>query len=113
MINTLDENEVFVFGSNIEGQHLGGAARQAYDQFGAIWGVGVGYMGQSYAIPTMFESIEEIKPYVAQFKQYAGEMPHKTFLLTKVGCGIAGFSEDEISPLFADMPKNVIKPKGW
>lgn len=113
MITKLKENQVFVFGSNIQGEHLGGAARQAYCDFGAIWGVGVGLMGQSYAIPTMFESVEEIRPYVKQFNQLAEELPFKDFLLTKIGCGIAGFEEHEIAPLFKDSPMNVIKPKGW
>ena len=109
----LRKNEIFVFGSNIEGHHMGGAAKVAHEKFGAIWGVGNGLMGKSYAIPTMYESVEEIKPFVEQFIQTANLLPARTFLLTKVGCGIAGFSEDEIKPLFDDAPANVIKPEGW
>lgn len=113
MITSLKPNQVFVFGSNLEGAHLGGAAKQAYESFGAIWGVGIGLMGQAYAIPTMFENVQEIKPFVEQFRQYAEQMPDKEFLLTRIGCGIAGFTDEEISPLFENMPDNVIKPSEW
>lgn len=112
MIADLKENEVFVFGSNLEGLHGGGAARQAHEQFGAVWGVGAGLTGQCYAIPTM-GGIEQIKLYVAQFLEVAEMLPHKSFLLTKIGCGIAGYSENEIAPLFKNAPENVIKPEGW
>jgi hypothetical protein len=63
-INYLKENEIFVFGSNLEGMHGGGAARAAYNKFGAIWGQGVGLQGQSYGIPTMHGGVDVIKPYV-------------------------------------------------
>ena len=66
-IDVLEKNEIFVFGSNLAGRHLGGAAKAAYNKFGAKWGVGVGLAGQSYAIPTMQGGVETIKPYVDEF----------------------------------------------
>ena len=66
-ITRLAPNEVFVFGSNLQGMHGGGAARMAYEHFGAVWGQGVGLYGQSYAIPTMHGGVEAIKPYVDEF----------------------------------------------
>lgn len=101
LIKTVAEDEVFVFGSNLEGRHAGGAARAAHDHFGAIWGQGVGIQGQSYAIPTMHGGVDEIKPYVDDFIEYAKEHPEKKFLVTPIGCGIAGFTPEEIAPLFA------------
>lgn len=101
-ITTLDRDDVFVFGSNLQGMHAGGAARVAYDKFGAIWGQGVGLQGQSYAIPTMQGGIETIKPYVDQFIEFAHECDQNTFYVTRIGCGIAGFTDEEIAPLFDD-----------
>ena len=101
-ITDLKEYEVFVFGSNLKGMHGGGAARVAYDKFGAVWGQGVGMQGQSYAIPTMQGGVETIKPYTDEFIEYAKQHPEKKFLVTPIGCGIAGFSESEIAPLFKD-----------
>ena len=102
LIKEVAEDEVFVFGSNLEGRHAGGAARAAYDHFGAIWGQGVGIQGQSYAIPTMHGGVDEIKPYVDDFIAYAKAHPEKKFLVTPIGCGIAGFTPEEIAQLFAD-----------
>ena len=96
-IVTLQPNEIFVFGSNLEGQHAGGAAYLAYKRFGAIWGQGVGLQGQSYAIPTMQGGVETIKPYVDEFIEFAEQHPSKTFLVTEIGCGIAGFTVGEIA----------------
>ena len=112
-ISELKPNEIFVFGSNLAGAHGGGAARLAYDRFGAIWGQGVGLQGQSYGIPTMQGSVETIKPYVNEFIRFAKAHPEMKFLVTKIGCGIAGFSVDEIAPLFyhAIDCKNIILPK--
>ncbi len=101
-IQSLEPNEVFVFGSNLQGQHGGGAARLAYNKFGAVWGLGVGLAGQTYAIPTMHGDINAIKPYVDQFIETARIMRDKKFLVTKIGCGIAGFSVSQIAPLFKD-----------
>ncbi len=99
-IERLAHNEVFVFGSNLQGQHAGGAARIAHSHFGAEWGVGVGPTGQCYAIPTMHGDLEAIRPYVKQFVNYAIANPSKHFLLTRIGCGIAGFSDADMCRLF-------------
>ena len=114
-ITSLRDNEIFVFGSNLAGAHGGGAARQAYDEFGAEWGVGVGRTGQCYAIPTMQGGVETIRPYVDEFIEYAKQHPELTFFVTRIGCGIAGFRDEQIAPLFEqalDMP-NVALPDGW
>lgn len=101
-ITSLQDNEVFVFGSNLQGMHGGGAARVAYEKFGAVWGQGVGIQGQSYGIPTMHGGVDVIKPYVDDFVEYVKQHPDKKFLVTPIGCGIAGFTEAEIAPLFKD-----------
>lgn len=109
----LEPNEIFVFGSNLAGAHGGGAARIALDFFGAVWGQGVGLQGQSYAIPTMQGGVETIKPYVDEFIDFARLHPELKFLVTRIGCGIAGFRDEEIGPLFKDATDvdNVILPK--
>ena len=99
-ITTLQPNEIFVFGSNLSGMQGGGAARLAYQKFGAIWGQGVGLQGQSYGIPTMQGGVDTIKPYVDEFIEFAKTHPQLKFLVTEIGCGIAGFSVEEIAPLF-------------
>lgn len=112
-ITSLNSDEVFVFGSNLAGNHAGGAARVARELFGAIMGQGVGMQGQSYAIPTMQGGVDTIKPYVDDFIEYAQEHFEKTFYVTRIGCGIAGFKDEEIAPLFDvafDLP-NVVLPK--
>lgn len=101
-ITHLADNEIFVFGSNLAGMHGGGAARTALQLFGAKLGVGVGPQGQSYAIPTMQGGVDTIRPYVDDFIAYAKQHPDKKFLVTAIGCGIAGFSVDEIAPLFRE-----------
>lgn len=114
-ITSLKPNEIFVFGSNLAGSHGGGAARIAYDRFGAIWGQGVGLQGQSYAIPTMQGGVETIEPYVEQFIDFAFRHRELKFLVTRIGCGIAGFTAYEIAPLFLkviDLP-NVLLPKDF
>ena len=112
-ITELKENEIFVFGSNLQGMHGGGAARLAYDKFGAIWGQGVGLQGQSYGIPTMHGGVEAIKPYVDEFIEFAKSHPELTFLVTRIGCGIAGFRDEEIAPLFKECIEidNIILPR--
>lgn len=114
-ITRLESNEVFVFGSNLAGMHGGGAARIAFEQFGAEWGVGVGPTGQCYAIPTMQGGVETIRPYVDDFIRYAEQHPERTFLVTRIGCGIAGFTDEQIAPLFtaARNLQNVALPEGW
>ena len=99
-ITSLGEDEIFVFGSNLEGRHLGGAARTALRHFGAVMGQGVGLQGQSYAIPTMQGGVETIKPFVDEFIELAREWDQTTFYVTRIGCGIAGFRDEEIAPLF-------------
>jgi len=100
-ITELRHNEIFVFGSNLAGAHGGGAALLAFRKFGAVWGQGVGLQGQSYGIPTMHGGVEAIRPYVDEFIAFAKQHPELTFLVTKIGCGIAGFTVAEIAPLFA------------
>ncbi len=99
-IESLRENEIFVFGSNLQGAHEGGAARTAR-KWGAIMGQGIGIQGQTYAIPTMFRDVKEIKPYVDEFVKFAFKNSGLLFLVTPIGCGIAGFTEEEIAPLFS------------
>lgn len=114
-ITSLDRDEVFVFGSNLAGIHAAGAARVARERFGAIMGQGVGIQGQSYAIPTMQGDVETIKPYVDEFIELAREWDQTTFYVTRIGCGIAGFTDEQIAPLFADAVGlyNVRLPKSF
>ena len=114
-ITRLEPNEVFVFGSNLQGMHAGGAARVALEHFGAVPGQGVGLQGQSYAIPTMQGDVDTIQPYVDEFIDFAKRHPELTFLVTRIGCGIAGFTDGEIAPLFtqAHNVDNIILPPGW
>ena len=114
-ITNLAENEIFVFGSNLAGAHGGGAAHTALEHFGAIWGVGVGLQGQSYAIPTMQGGLDAIRPYVDQFIEFAAAHREYTFLVTRIGCGIAAFSAGDIAPLFAKAIEleNIILPKDF
>ena len=100
-IKELKADEVFVFGSNLAGMHGGGAAYVAFRQFGAVMGCGVGLSGQSYAIPTMQGGVETIEPYVTEFIAFAKAHPELFFFVTRIGCGIAGFRDKEIAPLFA------------
>lgn len=114
-IDRLADGEIFVFGSNLAGMHGGGAARAAYLKFGAVMGQGVGLQGRSYAIPTMQGGVETIKPYVDEFVGFARQHPELRFLVTRIGCGIAGFRDDEIAPLFRDAleVENIILPKSF
>ena len=114
-ITVLEENEIFVFGSNLQGSHGGGAAAAAVRYFGAIWGQGVGMQGQCYAIPTMHGGVDVIRPYVDEFIEYAKNHPELTFLVTRIGCGIAGFTELQMAPLFKDALEvpNVLLPKSF
>ena len=114
-ITVLEENEIFVFGSNLQGMHGGGAAAAAVRYFGAIWGQVVGMQGQGYAIPTMHGGVDVIRPYVDEFIEYAKQHPELTFLVTRIGCGIAGFTDSQMAPLFEealDVP-NVLLPKSF
>ncbi len=114
-ISLLSENEIFVFGSNLSGHHDGGAARIAESKFGAIYGQGVGLQGQSYAIPTMQGGVETIVPYVNTFIDFAKNNPLYYFYVTRIGCGIAGFTDHEIAPLFREALEleNICLPKSF
>ena len=114
-ITELKANEVFVFGSNLAGMHGGGAAYVAFRQFGAVMGCGVGLRGQSYAIPTMQGGVETIKPHVDDFIAFAKAHPELFFYVTRIGCGIAGFRDREIAPLFAEAigVENICLPESF
>ena len=114
-IDSLKENEIFVFGSNLAGMHGGGAARIACLHFGAVMGKGVGLQGQSYAIPTMQGGVETIRPYVNDFLDFAKHHPEMQFLVTPIGCGIAGFEAEDIAPLFEEAKeiKNISLPESF
>lgn len=114
-ITSLQPNEVFVFGSNLAGMHGGGAARVARKLFGAVMGQGVGLQGQSYAIPTMQGGVETIKPYVDEFIAFAESHPELKFYVTRIGCGIAGFTDAEIAPLFKNAlgKPNIVLPRDF
>lgn len=101
-ITELRPGEIFVFGSNLEGAHGGGAALLAWRKWGAKWGQGVGLQGQTYGIPTMHGGPEAIRPYVDEFIRFAADHTELHFLVTEIGCGIAGFTPEEIAPLFRD-----------
>ncbi len=114
-LTALKPDEVFVFGSNLQGFHGGGAARAALDLFGAEWGKGVGMLGQSYAIPTMQGGVETIKPYVDEFIGFAKRHKDRFFYVTRIGCGIAGFKDADIAPLFWDAQnvENICLPESF
>jgi len=114
MIQSLKPNQIFIFGSNLAGQHIGGAAKQALEQFGAIMGQGEGMQGQSYAFPTLNDrfdrlSREDLLKSVKILKFCAENNPDKEFLLTRVGTGIAGYSEEYMNELLKDLPSNIIR----
>lgn len=109
---------IFCFGSNLAGRHGKGSALEARLHHGAIYGQGVGLQGNSYGIPTKDHnlkilSLNEIKPYVDQFLLFAEARPDWIFTIVKIGCGLAGYQETDIIPLFKDAPINCHLPKGW
>lgn len=113
-----DGRNVFVFGSNEAGAHGGGAAREAFNWWGAEMNVGFGRIGASFAIPTMDWELrplplETIQHYIARFIAYAKTRPQIKFLVTAVGTGICGYSAEEIAPMFNDAPDNCVLPDGW
>ncbi len=117
-IFTPGPDRVFVFGSNDAGIHGAGAARQAYQEYGAKWGWGEGMMGNSYAIPTKdkelnTKNISDITLSVSRFLYYAQCNPQLQFFVTRIGCGLAGYTDKEIAPLFNGAPTNVELPHGW
>lgn len=111
--------EIFVFGSNLSGWHGAGAAKAARDNYGALVGVGVGFTGQSYAIPTknyLVETmrLEQIVPFIQQFVHVTNTQQQMDFYITRVGCGLAGFKDEQIAPLFANCnPENCSMPEPW
>jgi hypothetical protein len=111
-ITELDENEVFVFGSNSQGEHLGGAAATAVRDFGAIMGQAEGLQGQSYAIDTM-GSKDEMITQINRFLKFAEEHSSLKFFVTEIGCGIAGYSSEQIAPYFANHSENIILPRAF
>lgn len=118
MITSLQSNEIFVFGSSLGGIHAGGAARQAHREFDAEWGVGEGMTGKCYAFPALdaeFERLPILHLENARELLYktCRENPNLRFLLTKVGCGIAGYDESTMRGLFTDAPENLILPEDW
>ncbi|MBQ4377031.1 MAG: hypothetical protein II793_05005 [Bacteroidales bacterium] len=115
MISEMRPDEIFVFGSNLAGRHGGGAAWVAHIKFGAIMGQGVGLQGHSYAIPTMQGGVETIKPYVDEFIEFAKAHKEYFFYVTRIGCGIAGFRDADIAPLFRNALTidNICLPKSF
>ena len=115
-ITDIIDDEIFVFGSNLVGMHAGGTAKLALNKFGAKWGQGVGLQGKSYAIPTKDHKMDTlplryIKFYVNELLQFAKDHPLKTFLVTKIGCGLAGYTIKDIAPMFISYPSNVVVPQ--
>lgn len=109
---------IFVFGSNLAGRHGKGAALYARQQHGAEYGVGSGPTGNAYAIPTKDAQLntlplDEIEYYVRVFLIYAATYPEQQFEVTKIGCGLAGYQESDIAPLFKTAPDNCLLPNGW
>ena len=118
IIKTLPEDTVFVFGSNMAGTHQGGAAKTAHLHFGATKGVGRGWAGQSFAIPTMNEHLQQmplsqIQHYIDDFKIYTKNHPKMKYFITSVGCGVAGYKVEEIAPMFKGISRNVIFPASF
>jgi len=117
-MNSNPGNRVFVFGSNLAGRHGRGSAKEAFEKHGAKYGVGNGLCGHSYAIPTKDESLrvlslEHIEIYVKEFLEFAASNRDIKFDVVKIGCGLSGYSESEISPMFQGSSDNVCLPKGW
>lgn len=115
---TVPPNTIFVFASNLAGRHGRGSAYAAKIKWGAVQGVGQGRTGQAYAIPTKDEQIkvmriDRIRWYIDEFIKYAKQHPELTFKVVKIGCGLAGFSEDRMAPMFKDCPPNCELPEGW
>lgn len=113
-IDYLKSEEIFVFGSNKDGQHHGGAARYAYEHFGAKWGVGEGITGICYALPTM-EGIDSLQEAVDRFTDWAEQDMDHNYLVTAIGCGIAGYTPEDVAPMFswaATLP-NVFLPQSF
>ncbi|MBI1340118.1 hypothetical protein GC169_07920 [bacterium] len=109
---------IYVFGSNLAGFHAGGAARAAVDRFGAVTGVAEGPTGRAYAIPTKDQMIrtlplERVAEGVARFLDHAAATPDRRYFVTRVGCGLAGFRDQDIAPLFRPAPENCSFADAW
>ena len=118
MITSLRPDQVIIVGTNLLGRHAGGAARQAAEQFGLVEGVAEGLSGSTYAFPTLDENFQQVSNTqlkASRLKLYktAEAHPELTFLLTKVGCGIASFDESKMKGLFRNAPANIVKPLEW
>ena len=118
MITELKENEIFVFGSNLAGRHGAGAALQAHKDFGAVLGVGEGRTGRCYAFPTLDGNLRKLPMWrlvdAVNLLYYECVLcPENRFLLTKVGCGLAGYPESMMRSLFTNPPRNLILPEDW
>ncbi len=111
-------NNIFVFGSNLAGRHGAGAAKTALQLYGAKYGVGVGLQGNSYAIPTKDKNLrtlplESIKYHVDTFIGYARCYRDMHFFVTRIGCGLAGYKDEDIAPMFKGVSGNIELPEGW
>ncbi len=109
---------IFVFGSNLAGRHGKGAALTARNDYGAMYGVGAGRTGNAYAIPTKDKQLHtlplsDISQYVKEFLTYARQHPELDFLVTRIGCGLAGYTDTQIAPMFTAAPDNCRLPDGW
>jgi hypothetical protein len=118
MIDSNSVIEIFVFGSNLAGRHGAGSALHAKRHHGAIQGQGVGFQGSSYAIPTKDSKLvtlplDQIEPHVKAFISFATEHPELKFNIVRIGCGLAGYTDKEMAPMFKDCPSNCILPKEW
>lgn len=116
---TTPQDAIFVFGSNLAGRHGAGAAKAAMDNFGARYGVGIGFTGKSYAIPTKDYDVETmpiefISFFIEQFAQVTFAMKETEFFVTRVGCGLAGYTDEQIAPLFRQCnQQNCSMPENW
>ena len=113
-------NAIFVFGTNYDGVHGAGAARAAAGLYGAKRGVSFGRQGRSYGIPTKAKwsdatgiSLHDIRAYVQKFLDYANGHPDLVFAVTRIGCGYAGYTDEDIAPFFKNAPLNCDLPEGW
>ncbi|AUV61854.1 hypothetical protein HWB52_gp39 [Pseudomonas phage Littlefix] len=109
---------IFVFGSNLAGRHGAGAAAYAYNHEGAVYGQGIGHFGNSYAIPTKDHNIQtmelvDIQQCVELFIQYAELNPDLKFKVTRIGCGLAGYKDEDIAPMFSKAPSNCWFDQVW
>lgn len=117
-MQSLVQNKIFVFGSNLAGRHGKGAALYAFQNHGAIYGQGIGRQGNAYAIPTKDQYLRTlplkiISRHVDNFLAYARAHSNEEFYVTKIGCGLAGYKESDIAPMFKNAPINCELPEGW